>query len=90
MVRGVYVGELIGILRSASPIFTVKTGKASIRKNLSVTASYMTKETIHEGKEHEQTFPMAVNLTYQNGDRGKSGVKATGYAVYGLEDRTAV
>jgi len=29
-----------------------------------------------------------VNVTYQNGDRGKSGVKTTGYAAYGLEDRT--
>ena len=48
----------------------------------------MTEETICEGKEHEQTYPLAVNVTYQNGDRGKSGVKATGYAAYGLEDRT--
>ena len=48
----------------------------------------MTEETICEGKEHEQTYPLAVNVTYQNGDRGKSGVKRTGYAAYGLEDRT--
>ena len=89
MDRDAYVGKLIGVLReSAPPVFPVKTGKASIRKKLSVTASYMTEETICEGKEHEQTFPMAVNVTYQNGDRGKSGVKATGYAAYGLEDRT--
>src|SRR5699024_12306188 len=27
-------------------------------------------------------------VTYQNGDRGKSGLKQTGYAAYGLEDRT--
>ncbi len=48
----------------------------------------MTEETICEGKPNEQTYPLAVNVTYQNGDRGKSGVKTTGYAAYGLEDRT--
>jgi hypothetical protein len=89
MDRAAYVGELIGVLRSvAPPVFPVKTGKASLREKLAVTASYMTEETICEGKEHEQTFPLAVNVTYQNGDRGKSGVKTTGYAAYGLEDRT--
>ena len=89
MDRAAYVGEVIGVLRAvAPPVFPVKTGKASLREKLSATASYMTEETICEGKEHEQTFPLAVNVTYQNGDRGKSGVKATGYAAYGLEDRT--
>jgi hypothetical protein len=89
MDRAAYVGELIGVLRSvAPPVFPVKTGKASLREKLAATASYMTEETICEGKEHEQTYPLAVNVTYQNGDRGKSGVKTTGYAAYGLEDRT--
>jgi hypothetical protein len=89
MDRAAYVGELIGVLRAiAPPVFPVKTGKASLREKLSATASYMTEETICEGKEHEQTYPLAVNVTYQNGDRGKFGVKATGYAAYGLEDRT--
>ena len=89
MDRAAYVGELIGVLRAiAPPVFPVKTGKASLREKLSATASYMTEGTICEGKEHEQTYPLAVNVTYQNGDRGKFGVKATGYAAYGLEDRT--
>jgi hypothetical protein len=89
MDRAAYVGELIGVLRAiAPPVFPVKTGKASLREKLSATASYMTEETICEGTEHEQTYPLAVNVTYQSGDRGKFGVKATGYAAYGLEDRT--
>lgn len=89
MDRDAFVGELIGILRkTAPPVFPVRTGKDSLRRKLSVTASYMTEETICEGKEYEQTYPLAVNVTYQNGDRGKSGVKSTGYAAYGLEDRT--
>jgi len=89
MDRDAFVGELIGILRqTAPPIFPVRTGKGSLRKKLSVTASYMTEETICEGKQHEQTYPLAVNVTYQDGDRGKSGVKTVGYAAYGLEDRT--
>jgi hypothetical protein len=87
--RAAFAGELIGVLReTAPPVFPVKTGKDSLRQKLSVNASYMTEETICEGKEHEQTYPLAVNVTYHNGDRGKSGVKRTGYAAYGLEDRT--
>jgi hypothetical protein len=89
MDRDAYVGKLIDVLReTAPPVFPVRTGKDSLRKKLSVTASHMTEETICEGKEYEQTYPLAVNVTYQNGDRGKSGVKSTGYAAYGLEDRT--
>lgn len=89
MDRAAYIGEVIGVLRAtAPPVFPVKTGKDSLRKKLSVNASHMTEETICEGKEHEQTYPLAVNVTYQNGDRGKSGLKQTGYAAYGLEDRT--
>lgn len=87
--RAAFAGELIGVLRAtAPPVFPVKTGKDSLREKLSVNASYMTEETICEGNEHEQTYPLAVNVTYHNGDRGKSGVKRTGYAAYGLEDRT--
>jgi hypothetical protein len=89
MDRAAYVGELVGILReTAPPVFPVKTGKDSLREKLSATASHMTEETICEGTEHEQTYPLAVNVTYQDGDRGKSGLKQTGYAAYGLEDRT--
>ncbi|WP_458191230.1 ISH3 family transposase, partial [Haladaptatus sp. NG-WS-4] len=85
MDRAAYVGEVIGVLRAtAPPVFPVKTGKDSLRKKLSVNASHMTEETICEGKAHEQTYPLAVNVTYQNGDRGKSGIKRTGYAAYGL------
>ena len=89
MDRAAYVGEVIDVLRrTAPPVFPVKTGKTSLREKLSRKASYMTEETICEGREHEQTYPLAVNVTYHNGDRGKHGVKATGYAAYGLEDRT--
>ena len=89
MDRDAFVGELIGVLReTAPPVFPVKTRKDSLPKTLSVTASHMTEETICEGKPHEQTYPLAVNVTYQNGDRGKYGVKTTGYAADGLEDHT--
>jgi hypothetical protein len=89
MDRAAFAGELIGVLRkTAPPVFPVKTGKDSLREKLSATASHMTEETICEGKEHEQTYPLAVNVTYHNGNRGKSGLKQIGYAAYGLEDRT--
>jgi hypothetical protein len=87
--RAAFAGDVIGVLRETAPsVFPVRTGKDSLREKLSVNASYMTEETICEGKENEQTYPLAVNVTYQNGDRGKSGLKRTGYAAYGLEDRT--
>ena len=87
--RAAFAGDVIGVLReTAPPVFPVRTGKDSLREKLSVNASYMTEETICEGKKNEQTYPLAVNVTYQNGDRGKSGLKQTGYAAYGLEDRT--
>lgn len=87
--RAAFAGDVIGVLReTAPPVFPVKTGKDSLREKLSVNASYMTEETICEGKEHEQAYPLAVDVTYHNGDRGKSGLKQTGYAAYGLEDRT--
>ena len=89
MDRDAFVGELIGVLReTAPPVFPVITRKDSLREKLAATASHMTEETICEDKEYEQTYPLAVNVTYQNGDRGKSGLKQTGYAAYGLEDRT--
>jgi len=87
--RAAFAGELIGVLREAAPpVFPVKTGKDSLEEKLTTDKSYMTEETICEGKPYEQTYPLAVNVTYQNGDRGKSGLKQTGYAAYGLEDRT--
>lgn len=87
--RAAFAGDVIGVLReTAPPVFPVKTGKDSLREKLSVNASYMTEETICEGKDHEQTYPLAVDVTYHNDDRGKSGLKQTGYAAYGLEDRT--
>jgi len=87
--RAAFCGELIGVLREAAPpVFPVKTGKESLEEKLAKDSSYTTEETICEGKEHEQTYPLAVNVTYHNGDRGKSGLKQTGYAAYGLEDRT--
>ena len=87
--RAAFAGDVISVLReTAPPVFPVRTGKDSLREKLSVNASYMTEETICEGREHEQTYPLAVDVTYHNGDRGKSGLKQTGYAAYGLEDRT--
>ena len=49
---------------TALPVFPVRTGKDSFREKLSANASYMTEETIYEGNKHEQTYPLAVHLTY--------------------------
>lgn len=89
MDRAAFASQLIGMLReTAPPVSPVKTGKDSLHKKLSANALQMTEETIYEGKEREQTYPLAVNITYHRGDHGKSRFKRTGYAAYGLEDRT--
>lgn len=49
-------------------------------------ASDMTTKMICERDDHEHTYPLAMTVTEQNGDRGRSGPKQTGYAAYGLED----
>jgi hypothetical protein len=65
MDRDVFVGESIGILRETAPlVFPVITRRDSLREKLSKTASHTTEEPICEGKEHEQTYPLAVNVTY--------------------------
>jgi hypothetical protein len=89
MDRNAFVGELIGVLReTASPVFLVIIRKDSLREKLAATASHMTEETICGGKEYKQTYPLAVNVTYQGGDRGRPGLKQTGYAACGLPART--
>ncbi len=89
MDRDAFMRESIGVLReTAPPVFPVITREDLLRKKLGATGSHMTEETICEDKEHEQAYPLAVNVTYQSGDRGKSSLNQTSYAAYGLEDRT--
>jgi len=42
---------------------------------------------MYKDKERELTFPLAVCLSYHNGDRGKTGEVVRGYAACGLTDR---
>ena len=50
--------------------------------------SYMTTYRMYKDNERELRFPLAVSVSYQNGDRGKHGEVVRGYAAYDLDDRT--
>ena len=43
---------------------------------------------MYKDSEREHLFPLAVSVSYQNGDRGKHGEVVRGYVACDLEDRT--
>lgn len=89
MNRAAYTGEVIERLRqTAPPVVPVRCTGETLREKLTTHASYWTDHTICEGTANEQLFPLAVNLTYHNGDRGKHGHAVTGYVAYDQADRT--
>lgn len=89
MDRAAYTGEVIGRLReTAPPIVPVRCTGTTLRRKLTTTVSTWRQYTICAGTDREQTFPLAVNLTYRNGDRGKHGHAVHGYVAYGQGDRT--
>jgi hypothetical protein len=84
MDRAAYTGEVLGRLReTAPPDVPVRCVGTSLREALATNRSSWTEYTICAGTEHEQTFPLAVNPTYQNGDRGKHDHAVHGYVAYG-------
>lgn len=89
MDRAAYTGEVLARLRAtAPPIVPVRCVGTSLREKLTTHSSYWIEHTICAGKEHEQTVPLAINLTYHNGDRGKHGYATHGYVAFGQSDRT--
>ena len=75
--------------RATAPVVlpVIKKGER-LRDQLDTHASYWTEYAMYKGKERELQFPHAVCVSYQNGDRGKSGEVVRGYVACDLTDRT--
>jgi IS4 transposase len=59
-----------------------------LEEKLETHKSYMTTYRMYKDSERELCFPLAVSVSYQNGDRGKHGVVVRGYTACDLGDRT--
>jgi IS4 transposase len=60
-----------------------------MKDKLDVHKSYMTTYRMYKDSERELRFPLAVAVSYQNGDRGKHGEVVRGYVACGVTDRSA-
>ena len=59
-----------------------------MKKKLDTHCSYMTTYRMYKDCKRELKFPLAVAVSYQAGDRGKSGEIVRGYVACDLADRT--
>jgi len=59
-----------------------------MKEKLETHCSYMTTYRMFKDSERELRFPLAVSVSYHNGDRGKHGEVVRGYVACDLVDRT--
>jgi hypothetical protein len=59
-----------------------------MKDKLDTHKSYMTTYRMYKDCERELRFPLAVAISYQNGDRGKHGEVVRGYVACGVTDRS--
>jgi hypothetical protein len=60
-----------------------------MKEKLDVHKSYMTTYRLYKDSERELRVPLAVAVSYQNGDRNKHGEVVRGYVACGVTDHTA-
>ncbi|MFC7200748.1 ISH3 family transposase [Halospeciosus flavus] len=87
--RGFYNGASIERLDAVAPVALpiVRRGK-QVAEKLDTTVSYWTEYVMYEGSERELRFPLAVCVSYQQGNRGKHGLLVRAYVACDLTDRT--
>ena len=87
--RGFYNERILRRSRGigATVVPVQKKGKRMKRK-LDTHCSYMTTYRMYKDCKRELKFPLAVAVSYQAGDRGKSGEVVRGYVACDLADRT--
>ena len=87
--RGLYDGTSIERLDAAAPVTlpVIRRGKQMAEK-LETTVSYWTEYVMYKGSERELRFPLAVCVSYQQGNRGKHGLLVRAYVACDLADRT--
>jgi len=88
--RGFYNERVIRRARdiAATVVHVPKKGER-MKDKLDVHKSYMTTYRMYKDSERELRFPLAVAVSYQNGDRGKHGEVVRGYVACGVTDRSA-
>ena len=60
-----------------------------MKEKLDVHKSYMTTYRMYKDHKRELCFPLAVAVSYQNGDRGKHGEVVRGYVACGMAEKSA-
>jgi len=86
---GFYNGRIICRGRElATTVIAVQAKGERMKENLETHCSYMTAYRMFKGSERELRFPLAVSVSYHNGDRGKHGEVVRGYVACDLGDRT--
>jgi IS4 transposase len=87
--RGFYDGTSIERLDAVAAVAlpVIRRGKQMAEK-LDTTVSYWTEYVMYEGNERELRFPLAVCVSYQQGNRGKHGLLVRAYVACDLTDRT--
>jgi len=87
--RGFYDGTSIEQLDGIAPVAlpVIRRGKQMAEK-LDTTVSYWSEYVMYEGSERELRFPLAVCVSYQQGNRGKHGLLVRAYVACDLTDRT--
>ena len=86
--RGFYIERFLRSARQRAPVVVPVVPKGDrLTEKLDVSASTWDDYTMYKDTERELTFPLAVCLSYHNGDRGKTGEVVRGYAACGLTDR---
>ena len=73
---------------AATVVHVPKKGER-MKDKLDTHKSYMTAYRMYKDSERELRFPLAVAVSYQNGDRGKHGEVVRGYVACGVTDRSA-
>ena len=87
--RGFYNERVIRRARDlATTVIPVQKKGERMKDKLATHCSYMTTYRMYKGSERELRFPLAVSVSYQNGDRGKHGEVVRGYVACDLGDRT--
>jgi len=87
--RGFYDGTSIDRLDATAPVaLPIVRGGEQMAKKLDATVSYWSEYVMYEGSEQERRFPLAVCVSYQQGNRGKHGLLVRAYVACDLTDRT--
>jgi hypothetical protein len=87
--RGFYDGTSIERLNAVAPVaLPIVRGGEQMAEKLNTTVSYWTEYVMYEGSERELRFPLAVCVSYQQGNRGKHGLLVRAYVACDLTDRT--